>query len=350
MFEDSSEDLTPISRLGEFGLIEHLTREFVNHNPDLIKGIGDDAAVYAINDTEAHIVTTDLLVEGVHFDLRYVPLKHLGYKSVVVNLSDIYAMNGTPFGITVSVGLSSKFTVEAMDAFYEGVEIACKHYDVDLLGGDTSSSRVGMVVSVTAIGKAKKSDIVYRSGAKEHDLICVSGDLGAAYAGLQVLEREKAVFLKNPDIQPDLGGRDYVVGRQLKPEARADVIRQLREAGIKPSAMIDLSDGLASDLLHICKQSKKGATIYEGKLPIDHEVGFVADEIEIPGLTMALNGGEDYELLFTVPLEHFEKISKMKGISIIGHIAEESAGVNLITENGSMIALQAQGWNHFMEE
>jgi thiamine-monophosphate kinase len=305
--------------------------------------------VYAINDKEVHVVTTDLLLEGVHFDLRYVPLKHLGYKAVVVNLSDIYAMNAKPFGITISIGLSSRFTVEAMDAFYEGVQIACQHYDVDLLGGDTSSSRMGLIVSVTAIGKANKSDIVYRSGAKEHDLVCVSGDLGAAYAGLQVLEREKEVFLKNPNIQPDLHGRDYAVGRQLKPEARADIIRILRENGIKPTAMIDISDGLASDLLHITKQSKKGATIYEDKLPIDHEVILVGEDMKIPPLTMALNGGEDYELLFTVPLESFDKIKTIKAITIIGHIVEEEAGVHLITSNGSMLPVQAQGWNHFKD-
>ncbi len=349
MFEESSLDLTPISRLGEFGLIEHLTEDFVTHNPDVLKGVGDDAAVYAINDKEVHVVTTDLLLEGVHFDLRYVPLKHLGYKSVIVNLSDIYAMNAKPFGITVSIGLSSRFTVEAMDAFYEGVQIACQHYDVDLLGGDTSSSRMGLMISVTALGKAAKTDIVYRSGAKEHDLLCVSGDLGAAYAGLQVLEREKEVFLKNPNIQPELAGRDYAVGRQLKPEARADIIRLLRENGIKPTSMIDVSDGLASDLLHITKQSKKGATIYEDKLPIDHEVMLIADDMKIPGLTMALNGGEDYELLFTVPLESFDKIKTMKEVTIIGHIVEEEAGVHLITANGAMLPIKAQGWNHFKE-
>ncbi len=350
MFDENSEDLTSISKLGEFGLIDHLTKGFVSQNPDVLMGIGDDAAVYAINEEEVHVVTTDLLIEGVHFDLRYAPLKHLGYKSVVVNLSDIYAMNAQPFGITVSVGLSSKFTVEAMNAFYEGVEIACKHYDVDLLGGDTSSSRVGLVVSVTAIGKAKKEEIVYRSGAKDHDLICVSGDIGAAYAGLQVLEREKAVFMKNPEIQPDLGGRDYVVGRQLKPEARGDIIRTLKDLGIQPTSMIDLSDGLASDLLHICKKSKMGATIYEDKLPVDHEVGFVAEEMNMAGLTMALNGGEDYELLFTLSLEHFEKVKALKGITIIGHIVEEDAGVNMITANGGVVAVQAQGFNHFSEE
>jgi thiamine-monophosphate kinase len=349
MFDESAQDLTPIARLGEFGLIEHLTKEFVVHNPDVLMGVGDDAAVYAINEREVHVVTTDLLIEGVHFDLRYVPLKHLGYKSVVVNLSDIYAMNAKPFGITISLALSSRFTVEAMDAFYEGVQIACQHYDVDLLGGDTSSSRMGMCVSVTAIGKANKAEIVYRSGAKEHDLLCVSGDLGAAYAGLQVLEREKEVYLKNPSVQPDLIGRDYVVGRQLKPEARGDMIRVLRENGIKPTAMIDISDGLASDLLHICKQSKKGATIYEDKLPIDHEVMLVAQDMNIPGLTMALNGGEDYELLFTVPLEHYDKIKSLKGITIIGHIVEEESGVNLITANGSMLPIKAQGWNHFKD-
>lgn len=349
MFDDSSQDLTPISRLGEFGLIDHLTKDFIVHNPSVLQGIGDDAAVYAVSEKEVHLITTDLLVEGVHFDLRYVPLKHLGYKSVVVNLSDIYAMNAQPFGITVSVALSSRFTVEAMDAFYDGVQVACRNYDVDLLGGDTSSSRTGMLISVTALGKALKGDVVYRSGAREHDLLCISGDLGAAYAGLQVLEREKEVFLKNPTIQPDLAGRDYVVGRQLKPEARADIIRLLREKGIRPSAMIDLSDGLASDLLHICKRSGKGATIYEDKLTIDHETAMVAEDLGIPALTMALNGGEDYELLFTVPLEQYDKVRSLKEVTIIGHIVEEEAGVNLITNNGSILPVMAQGWNHFKQ-
>jgi thiamine-monophosphate kinase len=350
MLEENGEDLTPISHLGEFGLIEHLTNDFTVHNPDVIKGIGDDAAVYAVTEKEVHLVSTDLLVEGVHFDLRYVPLKHLGYKSVVVNLSDIYAMNGRPFGITVSVALSSRFTVEAMDAFYEGVQIACERYDVDLLGGDTSTSRLGMVISVTSLGKAAKGDVVYRSGAQDHDLLCVSGDLGAAYAGLQILEREKSVFLKNPSVQPDLVGRDYVVGRQLKPEARGDIIRILRESGIKPSAMIDVSDGLASDLLHICKQSGKGATIYEDKIAIDHEVVSVSDELGIPALTMALNGGEDYELLFSVPLDQYDKVKSMKAVTIIGHIVEEEAGVNLVTSSGTMLPVQAQGWNHFRKD
>lgn len=350
MLEESAQDLTPISRFGEFKLIEHLTRDFVVHNPDVLKGVGDDAAVYAINDKEVHVVTTDLLVEGVHFDLRYVPLKHLGYKSVIVNLSDIYAMNARPFGITVSVALSSRFTVEALDEFYQGVQIACQHYDVDLLGGDTSSSRMGLLVSVTAIGKANKQDVVYRSGAKEHDLLCVSGDLGGAYAGLQVLEREKEVFLKNPSVQPELSGRDYVVGRQLKPEARGDIIRILREHGIKPSSMIDISDGLGSELLHLCKQSRKGATIYEDKLPIDHETAMVAADLKIPTLTMALNGGEDYELLFSVPLEFYDKVKTIKEISIIGHIIEEEAGVHVITSGGAMLPVQAQGWNHFSPE
>lgn len=346
MLQDQG-DLTPISRLGEFGFIEQMTKNFEVSNPGVLKGVGDDAAVYATSDTEVQLLSTDLLVEGVHFDLAYVPLKHLGYKSVVVNLSDIFAMNGKPFGVTVSVAMSNRFTVEAMSEFYAGVYAACQAYGVDLLGGDTSSSRTGLLISVTAVGKALKDEVVYRSGAKANDLICLSGDVGSAYAGLQVLEREKSVYMQNPDVQPDLAGYDYVVGRQLRPEARKDVIEALYATGIRPTSMIDVSDGLASDLLHLCKQSKTGATIYEDKLMVDHQVGIVAEEFGIAQLAMALNGGEDYELLFTASLEHFDKLKEMQGLFIIGHMTDDPNFVEIVTQNGSTIPVEAQGWNHF---
>ncbi|MEM7037369.1 MAG: thiamine-phosphate kinase [Bacteroidota bacterium] len=350
MLENHDQDLTPIGNIGEFKFISHVTRDFELQRSEILKGIGDDAAVYAVSDEDVHVITTDFLLEGVHFDLSYAPLQHLGYKSVVVNLSDVFAMNALPFAVTVSVAMSNRFTVEAMDAFYNGVKLACERYGVDLVGGDTSSSRTGLVVSVTAVGKAKKSEVVYRSGAKANDLICLSGDVGGAYAGLQVLNREKAVFLQNPEIQPDLGGLEYIVGRQLKPEARQDMILTLRKAGIQPTSMIDVSDGLASDLLHLCESSKTGATIYEDKLMIDHQVQIVAGDFELPALTMALNGGEDYELLFTVPLEHFDKIKNMQDVMIIGHMTEVEAGRNIVTASGSVVPLEAQGWNHFGAE
>lgn len=349
MLEDKDQDFTPISRLGEFGLIDRVTKGFRQMNPALLKGVGDDAAVYSIGGDDVHVVSTDLLAEGVHFDLSYVPLQHLGYKSVVVNLSDIYAMNAEPFGITVSLAMSSRFTVEAVDAFYEGVRHACDAYGVDLLGGDTSSSRGGLVVSVTALGRGKRSEIAYRNGARDHDLICVSGDLGGAYAGLQVLEREKNVFLKNPGIQPDLSGMDYVVGRQLRPEARRDVIRHLKALGIKPTSMIDISDGLGSELLHICNQSGVGATIYESKLVIDPVTVQVSERFEISSLSMAMNGGEDYELLFTVPLEHYDKIKDWADVSIIGHIADRQNGVNVVTSTGGLLEVNTLGFNHFRD-
>lgn len=347
MLEDQETEFTPVSRLGEFGLIEHLTRDLEYVNRSLLKGVGDDAAVYAISDDEVHVVSTDMLVEGVHFDLSYAPLQHLGYKSVVVNLSDIFAMNAEPFGITVSVAMSSRFTVEAMEVLYEGIRHACDYYGVDLIGGDTSSSRSGLVISITAIGRAKKSQVTYRSGAKPNDLICLSGDVGAAYAGLQVLEREKNVYLKNPGIQPDLADYEYVVGRQLKPEARGDVIRLLRNLEIQPTSMIDVSDGLASELLHLCKQSGTGATIYENKVMVDPVTVRVAESFGISPLSMALNGGEDYELLFTVPLEAFDKLKAHREVFIIGHMTEKEAGVNVITEGGNFVEIKAHGFNHF---
>jgi thiamine-monophosphate kinase len=350
MNEDSGSEFTPLSRLGEFGFIDRIAKDFVPRNKNVLAGIGDDAAVISISEEEVHVLSTDLLVEGIHFDLSYVPLKHLGYKAVVVNLSDIYAMNCKPFGVTISLAMSNRFTVEAMDEFYAGVHQACENYGVDLLGGDTSSTHSGLTISVTAIGLGKKDEVVYRSGAKVNDLICLSGDVGAAYAGLQVLNREKSVFISNPEIQPDLTGFDYVLERQLKPEAREDVITRLAEAGIRPNAMIDVSDGLASDLRHICRASKVGATIYEEKLMIDHQVHVVSDDFNIPAVTMALNGGEDYELLFTVPLDDFDKVSMVKDVLVIGHIEDESIGVNIATGAGGSYELESQGWNHFTEK
>lgn len=347
MIEDSAQDFTPISKVGEFKFIEEVTADFPTHNESIIKGVGDDAAVYSINDSEVHVVTTDLLIEGIHFDLRYVPMMHLGYKSVVVNLSDVFAMNAQPFGVTISVAMSSRFTMEAMTAFYEGVRLACDKYKIDLLGGDTSSSTTGLLISVTAIGKAHKDKVVYRSGAKENQLVCVTGDLGAAYSGLQLLEREKRVFLKNPDIQPDLGGYDYVVGRQLKPEARWDVIKELEQKGIKPTSMIDISDGLASELHHICNASDCGVQIYQEKIPIDHQVSMVAEEFNGHPVTYALNGGEDYELLFTIGLEDYLKIQKVSDVYVIGHILEKSAGIHLVTPEGGFIPIPARGFKHF---
>ena len=350
MIEDSAQNLTPISKVGEFKFIEEVTRGFGIQNQNVLKGIGDDAAVYAVNDEEAHVVTTDLLIEGIHFDLRYVPMKHLGYKAVTVNLSDVYAMNAQPFGITVSVAMSNRFTLEAMDEFYAGVQLACEKYKVDLLGGDTSSSTTGLLVSVTAMGKAPKDQIVYRSGAKENQLVCVTGDLGAAYAGLQLFEREKQVFLNNPEIQPDLGGYDYVLGRQLKPEARWDVIKELGEKNIVPTSMIDISDGLASELHHICRASGCGVQIYQEKVPIDHQTEMVAEEFQGHPFTFALNGGEDYELLFTITLEDYVKIQQVKDVYVIGHITDKASGIQLITTNGGIADIPARGYNHFQNQ
>jgi thiamine-monophosphate kinase len=349
MLEDKDHDFTPISRLGEFGLIDRVTKGFRQNHPSLIKGVGDDAAVYSVNQDEVHVVSTDMLVEGVHFDLSYVPLQHLGYKSVVVNLSDIYAMNAEPFGITVSLAMSSRFTVEAVEAFYEGVRLACENYGVDLLGGDTSSSRGGLIVSITAVGRGKRNEIAYRNGAKENDLVVVSGDLGSAFAGLQVLEREKSVFMKNPEVQPDLSGMDYVVGRQLRPEAKREIVRKLKQMGIKPTSMIDISDGLGSELMHICNQSLVGATIYETKLMIDPVTVQVGERFEISPLSMALNGGEDYELLFTVPLEAYDKMKDWSEVSIIGHISDRANGVNVVTASGSILEVNSLGFNHFRD-
>lgn len=346
MLEDKNQATSNLDELGEFGLIERLTQDFEIKQKSTIHGIGDDAAIIDTND-EQIVVSTDMLVEGVHFDVTYVPLKHLGYKAVVVNLSDIYAMNATPKQITFSMAVSSRYSVEALEAIYSGVKLACEFYNVDLVGGDTTSSLKGLVLSITAIGTAKSEKIVKRSGAKENDLICVSGDLGAAYMGLQILEREKAVFRENPNMQPDMSGNEYVLERQLKPEARHDVIKTLGEMGIIPTSMMDISDGLASELMHICKQSDVGAQIYEDKLPIDYETYKVAEEFNFNATTAALNGGEDYELIFTVSQKDYEVVKGIPGIAIIGHIAGQGAGISMVARGEQVVELQAQGWNAF---
>lgn len=344
MFENT--ERTDISNFGEFGLIDLLTKNIKLTQSSTIKGAGDDAAVLDFSGKKM-LVSTDLLLEGIHFDLAYTPLKHLGYKAVQVNLSDIYAMNGMASQITVSLGLSSKFPVEAVEELYSGILLACEKYKIDLIGGDTSSSKQGLVISVTSIGYADEADICYRNTAKEGDLICVSGDLGGAYMGLQLLEREKLIYLENPQIQPDLEGKDYIIERQLKPEARRDIVDALREMQIKPTSMIDVSDGLSSEIIHICTQSGKGCNLYEDKLPIDPMTYDTAREFNLDPTTCALSGGEDYELLFTVPQSAYEKIKNSSDISIIGHITEQSAGMNIISRSNNSHTLKAQGWNTF---
>lgn len=337
---------TEISTLGEFGLIEHLTKEIKPTQDTTIIGIGDDAAV--LNYSEKQIlVTTDLLLEGIHFDLTYVPLKHLGYKAAVVNFSDIYAMNGQPQQITVSLGVSSKFSIEDLEAFYDGLKLACQIYGVDIVGGDTTSSLTGLTISITCIGIGEKDKITYRNGAQNNDLIYVSGDLGASYMGLQLLEREKSVFLTNNNPQPDFAGKEYILERSLKPEARKDIVNKLKEHNIVPTSMIDISDGLSSDIMHICKQSKVGCQIFEEKLPIDYQTAVMAETFSMNVTTVALNGGEDYELLFTVPLHLHEKMSVIDGIHLIGHITKEENGCMLITRDGQEMQLKAQGWEYF---
>lgn len=337
---------TEIATLGEFGLINHLTEGIKKQNESTSYGIGDDAAVLSYPDDKKILVTTDLLLEGVHFDLTYVPLKHLGYKAAVVNFSDIYAMNGTPKQITVSLGVSKRFCIEDMEELYAGIRLACEAYHVDIVGGDTCSSYTGLTISITCIGEGDKDTIVYRNGAKETDLICVSGDLGAAYMGLQLLEREKAVLNGNEkDLQPDFAGKEYLLERQLKPEARKDIIEKLAEAGIQPTSMMDISDGLSSELIHICTQSKVGCRIYEEHIPIDYQTAVMAEEFNMNLTTCALNGGEDYELLFTVPIADHEKVSEIEGIKLIGHITRPELGCALITRDGQEFELKAQGWN-----
>jgi thiamine-monophosphate kinase len=338
MLEDKNLQKTSLAELGEFGLINHITKYFKAENSSTIKAIGDDAAVLDTTEKQT-LVTTDLLIEGVHFDLSYMPLKHLGYKAVMVNLSDVYAMNGVAEQITVSIAVSNRFPLEAIEELYAGIQLACETYQVDLIGGDTTSSTKGILISVTAIGKVDKEDVVYRNTAKETDLIVVSGDLGAAYLGLQVLEREKQVFKVDPNNQPDL------VERQLKPEARNDVAGFLKELDIKPTSMIDISDGLSSELFHICTQSKVGCKIYEDKLPLDPQVISTCEEFELDSTMVALSGGEDYELLFTVPIADFDNIKGNPNFSIIGHVTAENQGLNLITRAGQEIELKAQGWN-----
>jgi len=339
---------TEIATLGEFGLIDHLTNKIELKNESSTKGVGDDAAVLEYKEKQV-LVTTDLLLEGIHFDLMYCPLKHLGYKAAVVNFSDIYAMNGTPKQITVSLGISKRFSVEDLEAFYEGLQLACEVYGVDIIGGDTSASLTGMAISITCIGEGEKEKIVYRSGAKETDLICVSGDLGAAYMGLQLLEREKQLFRGEKEFTPDFSGKEYTLERQLKPEARKDVVEQLAAAGIVPTSMIDISDGLSSELLHISKQSNTGCRIYEERIPIDYQTASMAEQFNMNLVTAALNGGEDYELLFTVPLILHDKVSAMKGIKVIGHVTNASLGNYMVARDGSEIELIAQGWNSIKE-
>ncbi|OCX50552.1 thiamine-phosphate kinase [Mucilaginibacter sp. PPCGB 2223] len=344
MFDNKEK--TEIAQLGEFGLIDHLTKNIKLNQQTTVKGVGDDAAVLNFKDKQV-LVSTDMLLEGIHFDLAYTPLKHLGYKAIQVNLSDIYAMNANPTQVTVSLGFSSRFPLEAVEELYSGMLLACDKYGVDLVGGDTTSSKQGLVISVTSIGYADEKEIAYRNTANEGDLICVSGDLGGAYIGLQLLEREKLVFLENPNIQPDLEGKDYIVERQLKPEARRDIIDLLKKIEVIPTAMIDVSDGLASEVLHICKQSNKGCNIYEEKIPIDPMTYETAREFGLDPTVCALSGGEDYELLFTIKQADYEKIAHDVDISIIGHITEASAGCNLISKSGNVHQLKAQGWNAF---
>lgn len=345
MLEDKSPKRTALSEIGEFGLIEHLTRTFTLQHPSTIQGVGDDAAV--LESDEAIVVTTDMLVEGVHFDLAYTPLKHLGYKSVVVNLSDIYAMNATPLQLTVSLGVSNRFPLEALEELYSGILQACTFYGIDLVGGDTSSSQKGLILSITAIGQAKKELICYRKGAKPNDLLVVSGDLGGAYMGLQVLKRENEVFKVNPQHQPDLEPYAYVVERQLKPEARRDIIATLKEKGIQPTAMIDISDGLSSELLHICKQSEVGCLVYEDKLPIDPLVVRACEEFKLDPALVALSGGEDYELLFTIDQKDYPHIKGDPHMAVVGHITAKNEGAHLISSNNTKIPITAQGWNAF---
>ena len=348
MLENKEQSRTSLSELGEFGLIEHLTNQIKIKNKSTVKGVGDDCAV--VQSKDQIVVTTDLLVEGVHFDLSYVPLKHLGYKSVMVNLSDVYAMNAMAKQITVSIAVSNRFPLEAIEELYAGIYLACEKYGVDLVGGDTTSSTKGLLISITAIGEGKREDLVYRSGAKVNDLIVVSGDLGAAYLGLQVLEREKQVFHVNPNAQPELENYTYLVERQLKPEARKDMIELLKSLEVKPTAMIDISDGLSSEILHICKQSKTGCVIYEDKIPLDPQVISTCEEFNLDSTTIALSGGEDYELLFTISQKDFDKIKGNPNLTVVGYITDESQDCTLMTRANEKIKLIARGWNALKEE
>ncbi len=344
MLEDKNASRTPLNELGEFGLIKHLTKDFELNNPSSLKGIGDDAAVLDLTEKKT-VVSTDLLIEGVHFDLSYMPLKHLGYKSVIVNLSDIYAMNAMATQITVSIAVSNRFPLEALEEFYEGVALACKIYGVDLVGGDTTSSTKGMLISVTAIGQVSEDRLVMRSGTKVNDLLVVTGDLGGAYLGLQVLEREKEVFKVDPNNQPDLEPYSYIVERQLKPEARKDIVELLEKLEVHPTSMIDISDGLSSEILHLCEQSEVGCNLYEDKIPLDPTVISTSEEFKMDSTMIALSGGEDYELLFTIDQKEFPKIKGNPNLTVLGHMTHKNEGAHLISRNGSKVPLTAQGWN-----
>lgn len=349
MLEDKAPQRTPLSQLGEFGLIAHLTEKVEVSQPTTLKGIGDDAAVLSFENTKT-VVSTDLLIEGVHFDLSYMPLKHLGYKAVVVNLSDICAMNATPTQITVSIAVSNRFPLEALEELYEGIRLGAKTYAVDIIGGDTTSSQKGLIISITAIGTAQENELVYRNGAQENDLIVVTGDLGSAYMGLQVLEREKQVFQVNPLNQPDLDNYTYLIERQLKPEARTDIKGLLAQLEVQPTSMIDISDGLSSELLHLCKNSSVGCNLFEEKLPLDPQFIATCEEFTIDSTTLAINGGEDYELLFTIKLEDFDKIKGNPHLTVIGHMTPESEGMHLVTRANTKIELKARGWNALQAE
>lgn len=346
MIEDKNQQRTQLSDLGEFGLIDHLTKNFKTNLASTIKAIGDDAAVLEFKKKNI-VVTTDLLVEGIHFDLSYMPLKHLGYKAVVVNLSDVYAMNALATQITISIAVSNRFPLEALEALYAGIETAANIYNIDVVGGDTTSSNTGLLISVTAIGEVDSKSVVYRNGAKPNDLLVVSGDLGAAYMGLQILEREKEVFKVNPNNQPDLEPYTYIIERQLKPEARKDIVKLLSDLGVKPTSMIDISDGLSSEIIHLCKQSHVGCDIHESKIPLDPQVISVCEEFNIDSTTVALNGGEDYELLFTISQADYPKIKANPNLSVIGYIKEEKEGLHLVTRAETKIPIKAQGWKNF---
>ncbi|MDO6818244.1 thiamine-phosphate kinase [Zobellia sp. 1_MG-2023] len=345
MLEDKNQERTSLEKLGEFGLIDHLTKNFEITHKSTVKGVGDDAAV--IDHKDKTVLTTDLLIEGVHFDLSYMPLKHLGYKAVMVNLSDVYAMNATATQITVSLAVSNRFPLEALEELYAGIALAAKIFNVDLIGGDTTSSTSGMLISITALGEAKEEELTYRDGAKENDLLVVSGDLGAAYMGLQVLDREKEVFKVNPNNQPDLSPYSYIVERQLKPEARKDIVELLKKLEVRPTAMIDISDGLSSEILHLCKNSKIGCNLFEEKIPLDPTVISACEEFNVDSTMVALSGGEDYELLFTISQNDFEKIKGNPNLTVIGHMTHESEGAHLVTRGNTKIELTAQGWNSF---
>ncbi len=348
MLEDKNKERTSLEKMGEFGLIDHLTQQFTIQNKSTVKGVGDDAAVLDFKNKKM-VLSTDLLVESVHFDLSYMPLKHLGYKAVMVNLSDVYAMNAKATQVTVSIAVSNRFPLEALEELYAGIQLACKTYGVDMIGGDTTSSKTGMLISVTALGEIEENKITYRSGAKENDLLVVTGDLGGAYMGLQVLEREKEVFKVNPNSQPDLEPYSYIVERQLKPEARKDIVELLGKLGVLPTSMIDISDGLSSEILHLCKNSEVGCALYENKIPLDPTVISSCEEFKMDSTMIALSGGEDYELLFTIDQSDFPKIKGNPSLTVIGHITNKSNGANLVTRAETLIPLTAQGWNSFQD-